>query len=116
MWGRSHFLCPVLLLRRWQWGCRRPFHGCDPERIACAGLCLRELLSESQGGECHDRGTGGRRDSGKEGRACAPEVPASDGIADGETRPSGFVAHQAPLGWVIVPPSKEIRRVYNVFK
>ena len=30
--------------------------------------------------------------------------------------PSSFLAHQAPLGWVRVPPSSEIRRVYNVCK
>ena len=30
--------------------------------------------------------------------------------------PSRYTAAQAPMGWVIVPPSKDLRRVYNVFK
>ena len=30
--------------------------------------------------------------------------------------PSRYTAAQAPMGWVVVPPSKDLRRVYNVFK
>ena len=29
--------------------------------------------------------------------------------------PSRYTAAQAPIGWVVVPPSKDLRRVYNVF-